>query len=63
MFQRYLEYITNTGGCPKVDQFDEDWEPIGPCVREDMKKAGLIFERNGHVYIAESQASTEGQRI
>jgi hypothetical protein len=42
MFQKYLDYIKNTGGSPTINNFDEDWEPIGPMVRRDMLKAGLI---------------------
>ena len=57
MFQKYLDYIKNTGGSPKVSEFDEDWEPIGQRVREDMKRAGLVFERDGRLEIAESQAT------
>jgi hypothetical protein len=38
--QKYLEYIDNTGGVT-TEQFDEDWEPIGAIVREDLFKAGL----------------------
>ncbi len=47
MFEQFLQYIQNTGGSPKVEQFDEDWEPIGLRVRKDMAKAGLVFEQNG----------------
>jgi hypothetical protein len=41
-FQKYLDYIDNTGGAPSVEEFDEDWEPIGPMVRRDMETAGLV---------------------
>ena len=44
---QYVEYINNTGGSPTVEQFDEDWEPIGPMLRRDMLVAGLITEDNG----------------
>jgi hypothetical protein len=54
-YQIYLDYIRNTGGYPTIFQFDDDWEPIGPKVREDMKKLGLIFERNGCVYDSNGQ--------
>ena len=40
-FDKYLEYIDNTGGEPTIEQFDEDWEPIGPIVRMDMIEAGV----------------------
>ena len=41
-FQKYLDYIDNTGGHPTIAEFDEDWEPIGPMVRRDLEAAGLI---------------------
>lgn len=43
MYQKYLDYIRNTGGV-STDQFDEDWEPIGPMVRRDLVNAGLITQ-------------------
>lgn len=42
MFSKYIEYIKNTGGSPKVSWFIDDWEPIGETVLNDMLKAGLI---------------------
>jgi membrane carboxypeptidase/penicillin-binding protein len=54
MFQKYLDYINNTSS-PKICDFDCDFEPIGPRVREDMKSAGLVFEQDGRLKIAESQ--------
>lgn len=41
-FEQYLQYIHNTGGKPLVSWFDNDWEPIGPIVRQGMEKADLI---------------------
>jgi len=52
MFKKYLDYLKNTGGSPKIDHFDEDWEPIGPQVRKEMKAAGLIYEKDGMIFIA-----------
>lgn len=41
--QKYLDYIKNTGQDPLLnEQFDDDWEPIGPMVRRDLAAAGLI---------------------
>jgi len=57
MFQKYLDYIKNTGGSPKISEFDEDWEPIGPLLRKDMAKAGLITEVDGRLKAVESQAT------
>lgn len=41
-FQKYTDYIKNTGGEPKVSWFIDDWEPIGAIVLNDMLKEGLI---------------------
>ena len=41
-YQKYLDYVTNTGGSPTVDQFDEDWEPVGEMVRNDLVAQMLI---------------------
>lgn len=40
--KRAIEYIKNTGGNPEVAWFDEDHEPIGPMLRDQLIKAGLI---------------------
>jgi len=42
-----LDYIRNTGGSPKVQWFDDDFEPIGPNLRADMLALGLITEQDG----------------
>jgi len=49
-FKGYLEYIENTGGSPKVEWFDDDFAPIGPLVRSDMLKEGLIKIEDGKIY-------------
>jgi len=49
-YQRYLDYITNTGGSPKIEWFDDDWEPIGPMIRRDLKEAKLIREYDGKIF-------------
>jgi len=49
-FDKYLEYIDNTGGSPTIEQFDEDWEPIGPLVRSDMVLSGVATHTKlGHI--------------
>lgn len=52
-YKKYLEYITKTGGSPKVEWFDEDWEPIGPGIRARMEIEGLIYEKDGCLYLTE----------
>lgn len=49
---RYVQYIRNTGQVPLLsDQFDDDWEPIGPQVRGDLVSAGLVREVDGQLWI------------
>lgn len=44
-YNQYVQYIKNAGGGGpvKIKHFDEDWEPIGPALRKDMLKLGLII--------------------
>lgn len=46
--QKYIDYIRNTGHVPLENaKFDDDWEPIGPMVRAELKKHRLIEEWGG----------------
>ena len=50
--RKYVEYIHNTGQRPLAcAAFDDDWEPIGPMVRKDLVKAGLIEEHEGYLML------------
>jgi len=51
-YAKYIEYIKNSGENLKVEWFDEYWEPIGPMVRKDMKQAGLIYEKDGKIFLS-----------
>ncbi len=42
--KRALEYIRNAGGSPEIAWFDDDNEPIGPQLRSDLRKPGMIIE-------------------
>lgn len=46
-----LDYISNSGGAPTIEHFDEDHAPIGPKLREQMKAARLIWEHAGTVRV------------
>lgn len=50
-YAKYTDYIKNAGGKPTVEWFDDDWSPIGPQVRQEMKTAGLILEIEGRIYL------------
>ena len=49
-YEQYLQYIENTGKETLIEWFDEDFAPIGPRVREDMKNADLIYEEDGKIF-------------
>jgi len=47
-FKQYLQYVINAGG-PTIEQFDDDWEPIGPRLRKQLSDEGLIDESDHSV--------------
>jgi hypothetical protein len=49
--QKYVDCIKNAGESYTISQFDDDWEPIGPTVRKDLVKAGLVEEIDGKLKI------------
>jgi len=55
VYTKYIEYIKNTGGNPKIEWFDEDWEPIGPSVRQRMAELGLTKEDDGYIMAEEDK--------
>jgi hypothetical protein len=57
--QKYLDYIDNTGGVT-VEQFDEDWEPIGPMVRHDLFAAGLAQVDCGMIVRLQEKSNGDG---
>jgi len=59
MYDKYIEYIKNTGGSPSIFWFDEDWEPIGPDVRRRMASAGLIKEQDGRIILTQDPENGE----
>jgi len=52
--QKYVQYIKNTGRVPlRVDWFDDDWDPIGPKLREQMVAEGLITIQEDGIRLVE----------
>jgi hypothetical protein len=47
-----LQYIQNTGGIVSIKNFDEDHEPIGPSLRNDLWKNELIEHSMGGTMIS-----------
>ena len=46
--KQYVRYLKNTGQDPlPVEAFDEDWEPIGSRLREDLILVGWVKEVSG----------------
>ena len=49
-YQQFLDYIDNTGGSPKIEEFDEDWDPIGLVIRLKLLEQKLIREEDGIIF-------------
>lgn len=44
--RQLCRYVRNTGQVPlRVDDFDDDWSPVGHMYRETLRAEGLIEER------------------
>lgn len=48
--KQYTGYLRNAGGSVTLAQFDDDWEPIGPMVRADLRKYKMAEEKDGRIY-------------
>ena len=48
--KKYLDYIRLAEN-PTVEQFDEDWEPVGPRVRENLRVQELAGIRDGRMFV------------
>lgn len=58
LLENALAYISNAGGSPQIDWFDDDHEPIGPKLRADMVRMGLARETGQNI-----QLTDEGKKI
>ena len=45
------DYLVNRKGVCRVEQFDEDHEPVGPSLREQLAKHGVKTETSGKTTI------------
>ena len=50
-FVKFLEYIKNAGGAPRITWFDEDWVPVGPLVRKALVWRGEVYELDGCIML------------
>lgn len=46
---KYVSYLQNIGRPIATSAFDDDWLPVGPNVRAQLKAAGLAVEHNGKI--------------
>lgn len=46
-----LAYISNTGGSPTIEQFDDDHDPVGPMLRKELKAAWMVYECDGKIHL------------
>jgi hypothetical protein len=53
-FDLYIEYINNKGGSVTIEQFDIDWDPLGPMLRLHMKVNNIIKFLDGKIYLEHS---------
>lgn len=52
--KQYCQYIKNTAQRPlPTEAFDDDLEPIGPMVRDQMLKEELIVISDGGIFLTE----------
>jgi len=50
---QYLQYVKNTGGNATVTGFDDDWEPIGPMVREELMPTYMVENPEGKLILTD----------
>jgi len=56
--QRYVDYLRNVGTpILATAYFDDDWDPIGPKVREQLEQAGLVEQSHGGIALVIGLAS------
>jgi hypothetical protein len=51
--EQYIEYLKNVGEPSKIINFDDDFEPIGPKIREYMRTSGIIVEVDRKIYLTQ----------
>jgi len=58
--KKYLQYVVNTDGNASIDDFDDDWEPIGPLLRSELVPVYMVAGENGKLKLtAEGIAALE----
>lgn len=54
---KYVAQLKNAGGAVSIAHFDDDWQPIGPRLREQMIEAALAVETDGQLALAAPAAA------
>lgn len=54
---KYVKYIKNAGGNVSIDDFNDDWYPVGQPIRDKLKEEDLIVEFKGGIYLTEDKAT------
>jgi hypothetical protein len=49
--REYAQYLQNVGRPLTLAEFDDDWLPIGPRIRTQLKDAGLAVEFDGKIQL------------
>lgn len=52
-----LEYLKNVGSDIRINQFDDDFKPIGPSLRSQLNQKGLIEEFDGWIGLSSEPSS------
>lgn len=47
--RKYTDYIMNTGNRISVEDFDEDWDPIGSIVRKELVAGNYATLTDGYL--------------
>ncbi len=58
-----LEYLENVGSDIRVNQFDDDFKPIGPSLRSQLNQKGLIEEFDGWIGLVQSYPATSKSEL
>jgi len=45
----YVHYLHNVGGDPLIKDFDVDWAPVGPLIREGLVEQGLALQDGAYI--------------
>lgn len=50
---QYLQYVVNAGGNATIATFDDDFEPIGPMVRQELMPTYITEQPDGKLALTD----------